>query len=96
MFMEKPTVKLIGEDGNAFAIMGTVAKSFAKSRIFRRAYRQILRGVLLRRLRQPHKSSDEVRKHLLNIVMPKIDNIRNWTDGAASKRGEGIRPSQGV
>jgi len=29
--MEKPTVKLIGEDGNAFAIMGTVAKALKDS-----------------------------------------------------------------
>jgi len=29
--MEKPTVKLIGEDGNAFAIMGTVAKALKKA-----------------------------------------------------------------
>ena len=27
----KPTVKLIGEDGNAFAIMGTVAKALQKA-----------------------------------------------------------------
>ena len=29
--MEKPTVKLIGEDGNAFAIMGTVAKALKEA-----------------------------------------------------------------
>ena len=29
--MEKPTVKLLGEDGNAFAIMGTVAKALKKA-----------------------------------------------------------------
>ena len=29
--MEKPTVKLTGEDGNAFAIMGTVAKALQKA-----------------------------------------------------------------
>jgi len=28
---EKPTVKLTGEDGNAFAIMGTVAKALKKA-----------------------------------------------------------------
>jgi len=27
----KPTVKLTGEDGNAFAIMGTVAKALKKA-----------------------------------------------------------------
>jgi len=29
--MEKPTVKLTGEDGNAFAIMGTVAMALRKA-----------------------------------------------------------------
>ena len=29
--MEKPTVKLIGEDGNAFAIMGKVEEALRKS-----------------------------------------------------------------
>ena len=29
--MEKPTVKLTGKDGNAFAIMGTVAKALKKA-----------------------------------------------------------------
>ena len=73
----KPKVKLVGEDGNAFAILGRVTK----------ALRQAGQGDKVKEMTDKAMSGDY--NHLLSTVMEYVDDIGEENETDADDEEEG-------